>query len=78
MQHDEIKSERSPVIRRFHISGEKGYSEFWRRNKSPIQTIELARILTALRKSAVFWMLNTRRSQTECGRLISIISCCRK
>ncbi len=54
MQQDEIKSEKSPVIRRFHISGEKGYSEFWRRNKSPIQTVELARMLTSLRKIASY------------------------
>lgn len=44
----------SPTIQRFKISGEAGYSEFWRRNKSPIETIELANLLVSLRKIASY------------------------
>lgn len=42
------------VVNRFHISGEEGYSEFWRRNKSPIETFELARLLCGMRKVASY------------------------
>jgi hypothetical protein len=42
------------VINRFHLSGEEGYSEFWRRNKSPIETYEMARLLTGMRKVASY------------------------
>ncbi|MCF8137494.1 MAG: VWA domain-containing protein [Desulfotignum sp.] len=34
----------------FKISGEDGYSEFWRRDKSPVETLELAKLLVSLRK----------------------------
>lgn len=42
------------VVNRFHLSAEDGYSEFWRRNKSPIETFELARLLTGIRKVASY------------------------
>ena len=42
------------VVNRFHLSTEKGYSEFWRRNKSPIATYEMARLLGGLRKVASY------------------------
>jgi hypothetical protein len=42
------------VVNRFHLSGENGLSEFWRRNKSPIETFEMARLLTGLRKVASY------------------------
>ena len=42
------------VINRFHLAVEKGYSEFWRRNKSPIETYEMARLLGGLRKVASY------------------------
>jgi len=38
------------VIERFHISGEKGYSEYWRRDKSPVDVLELAKVLRGIRK----------------------------
>ncbi|MGV8073194.1 MAG: vWA domain-containing protein [Syntrophobacteraceae bacterium] len=38
------------VIDRFHLSGAAGYSEYWRRNKSPVEIYELARLLLGLRK----------------------------
>ncbi|CCK78307.1 vWA domain-containing protein [Desulfobacula toluolica] len=47
--HHEI-SNQTEAIKRFHITGEDGYSEFWRRNKSPVEIVELARLLQALRK----------------------------
>ena len=37
-------------IESFRIAGEEGYSEYWRKNKSPIESRELGRILLALRK----------------------------
>jgi hypothetical protein len=40
------------TIERFYITEADGYSEFWRRNKSPIEIIELAKLLQALRKIA--------------------------
>ncbi|SDT88607.1 vWA domain-containing protein [Desulfobacula phenolica] len=40
----------SPVIQCFKIKGERGYSEFWRRDKSPVETLELAKLLSSLRK----------------------------
>lgn len=42
------------VVQRFVIPGGDGYSEFWRRDKSPIEPIELAKLLLALRKVASF------------------------
>lgn len=48
-----IKPE-SNVIERFHVSSEDGYSEFWRRDKSPIEILELAKLLAALRKIASY------------------------
>jgi len=42
------------IIERFHIPGEDGYSEFWRRDKSPVELLELAKLLTALRKIASY------------------------
>ncbi len=39
---------------RFVILGEEGYSEFWRRDKSPVEPLELAKLLVALRKIASF------------------------
>ena len=38
------------VIERFHISGEKGYSDYWRRDKSPVEVLELAKVLRGIRK----------------------------
>lgn len=40
----------NPVIKCFKIKGERGYSEFWRRDKSPVGTLELAKLLGSLRK----------------------------
>ena len=43
-------SETGPDIKCFKIEGESGYSEFWRRDKSPVKAMELAKLLTSLRK----------------------------
>lgn len=48
------KSAENTIIERFHIQAEDGYSEFWRRNKSPTELLELANLLSALRKTASF------------------------
>lgn len=42
------------VVQRFVIPGGDGYSEFWRRDKSPIEPIELVKLLVAIRKIASF------------------------
>jgi len=49
----------SPAIERFEIPGAEGHSEFWRRDKSPIEPLELAKLLRALRKVAAFVGRNT-------------------
>lgn len=41
-------------VRRFVIPGEEGYSDFWRRDKSPIESIELVKLLVAIRKISTF------------------------
>ena len=38
------------AIERFHISAEGGFSEYWRRDRSPIEIIELAKVLKSIRK----------------------------
>ena len=35
---------------RFLIAGEAGYSEYWRRDKSPVEILELAKLLLGIRK----------------------------
>ncbi len=42
------------IIDRFHIPGASGYSEYWRRNKSPVEVFELARLLLGIRKIASY------------------------
>jgi len=44
----------SKVIERFDLLGEEGYSEFWRRNKSPVEIFEMAQLLAGLRKVASY------------------------
>ncbi len=39
-----------PDIKCFKIEGESGYSEFWRRDKSPVKALELTKLLISLRK----------------------------
>lgn len=46
------------VIERFHIPGTAGYSEYWRRNKSPVEAFELARLLLGIRRVASYVGLN--------------------
>lgn len=41
-------------VQRFVISGEDGYSHFWRRDTSPVEPLELAKVLQAMRKIASF------------------------
>ncbi|BBO86866.1 vWA domain-containing protein [Desulfosarcina ovata] len=38
------------IIERFYIPGGDGYSAFWRRDKSPIEVLELSKVLVSLRK----------------------------
>lgn len=44
----------TPAVERFEIPGEDGYSEFWRRDKSPIEPVELAKLLLAIRKVTAY------------------------
>ena len=44
----------SGLIDRFPVNGEKGYSAFWRRDRSPIEVVELAKLLAGLRKVGSF------------------------
>lgn len=44
---------RSPIDR-FEVLENEGYSAFWRKNTSPVETMELAKLLTGLRKVATF------------------------
>jgi len=41
-------------VKRFVIPGEAGYSDFWRRDKSPIESVELVKLLVAVRKISTF------------------------
>ena len=41
---------KNDIIEKFHIPGGDGYSEFWRRDKSPIEVLELSKLLVSLRK----------------------------
>src|SRR5665647_2216276 len=41
---------RGKVRERFLITGETGYSEYWRRDKSPVEMLELAKLLHGIRK----------------------------
>jgi len=47
-------NENRDVINRFYIQGGEGISEFWRRNKSPVESRELANLLLAIRKIVRF------------------------
>ena len=47
-------SENREVINRFYIMGGEGISEFWRRNKSPVESRELANLLLSIRKIVRF------------------------
>ena len=41
-----------PAKERLVICGEEGLSEFWRRDKSPVEALELAKLLASMRKIA--------------------------
>jgi len=45
-----VISENQDVINSFDIKGEEGISEYWRRNKSPVESRELANLLLSIRK----------------------------
>lgn len=47
-------SNKTQIIDRFAFSGQAGYSEFWRRNKSTVEIYEMAQLLAALRKVASY------------------------
>lgn len=49
---------RGEVVRSFYVPGEEGISEFWRRNKSTVVSLELARLMLALRKLIGYIGLN--------------------
>jgi hypothetical protein len=62
-------------IKSFDISSQEGYSEYWRRNKSPIEILELAKLLVAIRKISSFVGMNIGNivwSGMECTDGISL------
>lgn len=50
MIHSEITSRDGKAQERFLIAGEDGFSEYWRRDKSPVEILELAKLLRGIRK----------------------------
>lgn len=46
------------VIKSFYIPGEEGISEYWRRHKSTVASLELARLLAVLRKLTGYLGMN--------------------
>lgn len=48
------RSSMRDTIDRFQFTKEGGYSSFWRRDKSPVEAIELAKVLVAMRKIASY------------------------
>lgn len=47
------------LIECFRILGQDGYSEYWRRDKSPIESLELAKLLLSIRKISSYVGRNT-------------------
>ena len=50
---------RGKARERFIIPGEEGHSEYWRRDKSPVELLELAKLLLAIRKIVSYVGRNT-------------------
>jgi hypothetical protein len=50
MIHSEKISRDDRAPKRFLIAGENGFSEYWRRDKSPVEMLELAKLLRGIRK----------------------------
>lgn len=72
---DVVRIDGQTVVDRFHLSREEGYSEFWRRNKSPVETYEMARLLGGMRKIASYVGRNSGKiiwSGMEAAGAISI------
>lgn len=44
------KKANGDIIETFYIPGQEGYSEYWRRDKSPVEILELAKLLLSIRK----------------------------
>lgn len=55
------QSNSGQIIERFAFSGQAGYSEFWRCNKSTVEIHEMAQLLAALRKVASYVGTNVGR-----------------
>jgi len=53
------KQANEDLIESFCIPGQDGYSEYWRRDKSPIESLELAKLLLSIRKIASYVGRNT-------------------
>lgn len=53
------KKPNEDVIESFYIPGQSGHSEYWRRDKSPIEDMELAKLLLSIRKISSYVGRNT-------------------
>lgn len=65
----------SDVIEAFSIPEQDGYSEYWRRDKSPVEILELAKVLSCIRKISSYVGRNTGDivwSGMECQNGISL------
>ena len=63
------------VIEAFCIPGQDGHSEYWRRDKSPVEGLELAKLLLSIRKMASYVGRNTGEivwAGMECREGISL------
>lgn len=55
---EQEKSGSGTIIKSFYIPGEEGISEYWRRNKSSVVALELARLLSSLRRLTGYLGMN--------------------
>ncbi|MHB8204057.1 MAG: vWA domain-containing protein [Desulfomonilaceae bacterium] len=53
------KKRNEDLIETFYIPGQDGYSEYWRRDKSPVESMELAKLLRSIRKISSYVARNT-------------------
>ncbi len=53
------KQANEDLIESFYIPGQDGYSEYWRRDKSPIEILKLAKLLLSIRKICSYVGRNT-------------------
>ncbi len=50
MSKHQVSAHDPSLVERFQLAGQEGYSDYWRRDKSPIEILELAKALRGIRK----------------------------